>query len=247
MAAAVAVTGGARCAASWQPTHESVSPGMAVNQLRINCRALPVFVQRLDGDRRVGRHAEHRRAVRVDRHGAQHAQRRPTGRPCRPMPMPAHAVVAESGSVNRRSLLTVPRGTPSSPGRGRRRQVDDRVLALRVDACRGSPAASASCAAAPARAARSPAPRATAACCRIRRPDRCPRASCGVGLQATRKYLSLSGQGWRNLGQLPSTRLSTMIGSTCLPRPGIRWTTPSASNMLRLRSNRIISPMGGTS
>jgi hypothetical protein len=27
---------------SWQPLHETNSPGMAVNQLRINCRALPL-------------------------------------------------------------------------------------------------------------------------------------------------------------------------------------------------------------
>ena len=33
--------GGPSFCRSWQPTHESTSPGMAVNQLRITCWALP--------------------------------------------------------------------------------------------------------------------------------------------------------------------------------------------------------------
>ena len=33
--------GAAEPAFSWQPTHDLISPGMAVNQLRITCRASP--------------------------------------------------------------------------------------------------------------------------------------------------------------------------------------------------------------
>ena len=68
----------------------------------------------------------------------------------------------------------------------------------------------------------------------------------GVGWQAARKYLSLSGKGWRNLGQELSTRLSMITGSTAFPLPGMRRTAPSASLRPRAGSSTTSSPMRGT-
>ena len=94
---------------------------------------LAAFVQRLNRDRRVGRHAEQGRAILLDRHGAQHALDVP--RPVGPddAQQASHAVVAEVVSKQPQLFDLAFGDIPQPAALVDVGQVYQRVLAGRVD------------------------------------------------------------------------------------------------------------------
>ena len=157
-------------------------------------QGLALGVQRLHGDRRVGRHAEQGRAVGLDRHGAEDPLDVPRAVHADHALRAAHArieeVVGEEAQLldrAARDALPAPRRRRCRTGT-RRRPCGARSTwsGMTGGRRRGSEAE-------PARTARSPGLCRAGPCCRTRRPGRCPTRTGAVGWAATRKYLSLSG------------------------------------------------------
>jgi hypothetical protein len=98
-------------------------------------QGLAVLVDRLEGDGRVGGHAEHRRSVRLDRHRAEDAVDVP-GPVDADVDVPAHAVVGVVEREQPQPLDRAPRNALEARAGVDVRQVEDRVLPRQVDLVR---------------------------------------------------------------------------------------------------------------
>ena len=227
---------------SWQPTQESVSPGMTVNQLRISCTALPSPSSACTASGRVGRHAEGRRAVRFERHGAEDPHDLP-GPAVADLVRPRQAGIAEVIGDHAQALDRPARHAGQARAGVHVVQIDDAVLALEIDPVHGH-------------GRLGPLHDRDRLQQRIARllPDqheiveRVGQIDAPVRLRrpAGRRRGSAcrsAGYGCRNFGQSSSTRLSAIFGSIGSPRPEIRWTRPVASYQPRLVSTSTSWPI----